>query len=449
MLADSVALDLLLRRAGATDWVVYCKPPFGGPDPGYNYKCVNKGHAARVLAAIVLLAELIVLVGLAYLTAFGNVDILAKYIPARFLTPQALLIYMLAGLILLKYGSSDTPELTTVLDTQLRMSNEIAKVDELRVQNARLEQELAVLARERPRSLTNEAIRRISEYLRRWPAFADAPHLRCVTVCASPHAHDAKNYASQIRMALESGQIYSDEVWDFTWGDASDEREAFKEENRRMLLAHEANVTVWGSDLTAHDGEPLDRVLIQALKAGGIDVSHQPGPTSFNGMVAIVVGSGMVTEADREAERLREDIETLRPRRVSVEQQDIVYRRIRTIVPFDQLQRRSVWVIASSEEQEVRAYAHNFMGLFQRIGFQAKGSEWSQQIPIARRLACGLTLYDDDTETPSTRTLLHDALTAAGIVVEIVDATRPTADPETLTFTPAPTAHLVIGYRSM
>ena len=31
VLADSVAVDLLLARAAATDWVVYCKPPFGGP----------------------------------------------------------------------------------------------------------------------------------------------------------------------------------------------------------------------------------------------------------------------------------------------------------------------------------------------------------------------------------------------------------------------------------
>jgi hypothetical protein len=31
VLADSVALDLLLARAAANDWVVYCKPPFGGP----------------------------------------------------------------------------------------------------------------------------------------------------------------------------------------------------------------------------------------------------------------------------------------------------------------------------------------------------------------------------------------------------------------------------------
>lgn len=31
VLADSVALHLLMARAAATDWVVYCKPPFGGP----------------------------------------------------------------------------------------------------------------------------------------------------------------------------------------------------------------------------------------------------------------------------------------------------------------------------------------------------------------------------------------------------------------------------------
>ena len=43
VLADAVALDLLLARAAATDWVVYCKPPFGGPQQvlGYlaNYFC--------------------------------------------------------------------------------------------------------------------------------------------------------------------------------------------------------------------------------------------------------------------------------------------------------------------------------------------------------------------------------------------------------------------------
>lgn len=37
VLADSVALDLLLARAGATEWVVYCKPPFGGPQQVLAY----------------------------------------------------------------------------------------------------------------------------------------------------------------------------------------------------------------------------------------------------------------------------------------------------------------------------------------------------------------------------------------------------------------------------
>ena len=37
VLADSVALDLLLARAGATDWVVYCKQPFGGPEQVLGY----------------------------------------------------------------------------------------------------------------------------------------------------------------------------------------------------------------------------------------------------------------------------------------------------------------------------------------------------------------------------------------------------------------------------
>lgn len=37
VIADSVALDLLLARTAATDWVVYCKPPFGGPEQVLAY----------------------------------------------------------------------------------------------------------------------------------------------------------------------------------------------------------------------------------------------------------------------------------------------------------------------------------------------------------------------------------------------------------------------------
>ena len=37
VVADSVAFDLLLARAGATDWVVFCKPPFGGPEQVLAY----------------------------------------------------------------------------------------------------------------------------------------------------------------------------------------------------------------------------------------------------------------------------------------------------------------------------------------------------------------------------------------------------------------------------
>ena len=37
LIADSVAFDLLLARACATEWVVYCKPPFGGPEQVLAY----------------------------------------------------------------------------------------------------------------------------------------------------------------------------------------------------------------------------------------------------------------------------------------------------------------------------------------------------------------------------------------------------------------------------
>jgi hypothetical protein len=37
VIAGAPALDLLLARAAATDWVVYCKPPFGGPEQVLAY----------------------------------------------------------------------------------------------------------------------------------------------------------------------------------------------------------------------------------------------------------------------------------------------------------------------------------------------------------------------------------------------------------------------------
>ena len=37
VLANAVALDLLLARPAATDWGVYCKPPFGGPEQVLAY----------------------------------------------------------------------------------------------------------------------------------------------------------------------------------------------------------------------------------------------------------------------------------------------------------------------------------------------------------------------------------------------------------------------------
>ena len=37
LVADTVAFDLLLARACSKDWVVYCKPPFGGPEQVLAY----------------------------------------------------------------------------------------------------------------------------------------------------------------------------------------------------------------------------------------------------------------------------------------------------------------------------------------------------------------------------------------------------------------------------
>lgn len=62
-------------------------------------------RVVQVFGGVVFIANAVVLVSLAILTASGNVESLLKHIPPQFLTSQALLIYMFASVILLKYGS--------------------------------------------------------------------------------------------------------------------------------------------------------------------------------------------------------------------------------------------------------------------------------------------------------------------------------------------------------
>jgi hypothetical protein len=144
---------------------------------------------------------------------------------------------------------------------------------------------------EPPRSLTAAQRRTIAQRLKAWSGHRDLPQNRRITIAASPIAFDARQYAAQLRMAFEAGEIWSEDVWDFTWGSEIDDREQFRETNAQMLNAHHANVTVWGSDATQHEDEPLDQVLIGALTQAGVDVIHQPGATSIGGMVAIIVGA--------------------------------------------------------------------------------------------------------------------------------------------------------------
>lgn len=152
--------------------------------------------------------------------------------------------------------------------------------------------------REQPRSLNATQRRVIAERLRAWPAYRDTAHERRFTICASPIAFDARHYAAQLRMVFEAGGIWSDEVWDFTWGSEVDEREQFREETAQMLEAHHANVTVWGSDSDEHEGEPLDQVIVKALTVAGVEVTHRPGPRSVGGMVAVIVGAAGLEPRD-------------------------------------------------------------------------------------------------------------------------------------------------------
>lgn len=155
---------------------------------------------------------------------------------------------------------------------------------------------IAELEKTRPRQLTPEQSRRISARLCRWPAYREEMHKRpWVLILASPAALDAKDFARQIRLALEQGGLFVDDVEDFTWGSPVENRLQFKEENRKFLALHDANVTVFGSDLQPHDGEPLHELLVEALQAGNVDVTAHVAPNQIGGQIAVVVGRGQAS----------------------------------------------------------------------------------------------------------------------------------------------------------
>lgn len=93
-----------------------------------------------------LIAQVGILIVLAYLTASGNVDILAKHFPPKFLAPEALLVYILIGLILVKYDSGDSPDVASLHEANTKLQN---KLDDLE-------------GRLRPRRLDSEQIGTIS-----------------------------------------------------------------------------------------------------------------------------------------------------------------------------------------------------------------------------------------------------------------------------------------------
>jgi hypothetical protein len=78
----------------------------------------------------VLLVEVVVLVALAFLVAESHREILEKIIPAKFLTPQLLLVYMLAGLILVKYGSKETPDFAALLEAHTTLQKRTTELED-------------------------------------------------------------------------------------------------------------------------------------------------------------------------------------------------------------------------------------------------------------------------------------------------------------------------------
>jgi len=259
--------------------------------------------------------------------------------------PVVYLSAFVVGLAVLGTAPDEDPDVSALHESNTRLGNTVARQDdEIRDLKRQVE---VVLTVERPRAITSNQSREIATRLRAWSGYSDLPHMRQVLVMASPKGHDAKTYAGQIRMAFEHGHLWSDEVLDFTEGDDAYSGGEYEEVNRGFLKAHDANVTIWGSDATEHSGEPLDQALLDAFRVAGVDAVHHPGPTSLGGRVAVIVGRGVVTQSARQQEeilRLREELaKQLRdaaPRDISQEQRTKIMQRVNADGPVDGNPRR-------------------------------------------------------------------------------------------------------------
>lgn len=272
-------------------------------------------------------------------------------------------------------------ELASLHEANTRLQNTAAhQQDEV----ARLIKQVNTLTDERPRILTAEQSRQIAMRMKSWPGGGDDVSLRMqlrrVLVLASPKGHDASTYASQIRLAFERGNIWSEGVLDFTYGDdISGALGEYEEVNREFLLAHDANVTIWGSDTTEHAGEPLDRALLDAFSAAGVDVTHHPGPKSIGGEVAVIIGRGAVTKSERQEQKiaqLESKLSRFKPRHLSDFDKDTLRSRLEPL--------NTEWVATGHEGIQIFVhatggydcadYAREFEDFFRSIGFRVHQS---------------------------------------------------------------------------
>ncbi len=261
------------------------------------------------------------------------------------------------------------PDVSAMQEALMHSRND---TDRQREEIGRLTKQVEILTVERPRIITPNQIRQIAESLRAWPAYRDMPYNRRAIVFASPQGFDAKNYAGQIRLALERGLIWTEEVIDFTHGDETYLAGEHAELNQHLLNAHDANVTIWGSDTIEHSGDPLDQALLDAFRVAGVDAVHHPGPTSFGGMVAVIVGRGTATRSSRQEEeiaRLNEELNRLKPRSITDRQREIIVAHLAPVIAdYVSAGRHLQVTVNAMPSSDCAAYARDFEELLSSSG---------------------------------------------------------------------------------
>jgi len=126
------------------------------------------------------------------------------------------------------------------------------------------------------------------------------------------------------------------------------------------------------------------------------------------------------TRLQNDIARLRAEMQPLRNREISAEDQQTMMRTIARFFSGDDAKQRFVGFIAIGNEAEVLNFRDAISAVFERAGFKIEKREWSQGSPAGATYGQGVWLmsFDNDSRQPTTAEVVTETLRAIGVVVQ-------------------------------